>query len=150
MLPLMLNVYGKPVLVVGGGSVARRRVEKVVQSGGVVCLVAPTITSGLHELVEHASVKWHQRIFQPSDVEGMWLCFAHTDSQQVNQNIAKLCSQKQIFCLQGGAPDQSDFWMMAHQTSESGITVAVSSQKNPRRSLNVVKRLVELVNKQKL
>jgi len=50
--PLLLDLAGRPVVVVGGGTVATRRVRSLLQAGARVRVVAPQIADALAQLVE--------------------------------------------------------------------------------------------------
>jgi len=56
--PLFLNLLGKPVLVVGGGEVACRKVEALIRAGAQVTVVSPKIERYLLELVEQNTLSF--------------------------------------------------------------------------------------------
>ncbi len=66
--PIFLELRGRPVLVVGGGQVAERRVERLLRAGAQVQLVAPQVTDALAALAERGQLRWHARPFRPEDV----------------------------------------------------------------------------------
>ena len=50
VLPIFLNIQDKPCLVVGGGSVALRKAELLLNAGATVKVVAPEIQTGFSDL----------------------------------------------------------------------------------------------------
>lgn len=138
MLPFALHCENRPVLVVGGGQVATRRCQVLVEAGALVTVVAPELSHGLLELAQAGKLTWVHRGFSTEDVDAAWLVFALTDSDTVQAEVAEVCEAKKTWCSVGGQPDLSSFWSMAH-TEHEGVTVAVSAGGRPR----LAKRLKE-------
>lgn len=138
MLPFALHCENRPVLVVGGGQVATRRCQVLVEDGALVTVVAPELSHGLLELAQAGKLTWVHRGFSTEDVDAAWLVFALTDSATVQAEVAEVCEAKKTWCSVGGQPALSSFWSMAH-TEHEGVTVAVSAGGRPRLS----KRLKE-------
>lgn len=59
--PLFLDLINKPVLVVGGGEVASRKVEALLKAGADVTIVSPTLVDFLSKLAAEHQVRWVQR-----------------------------------------------------------------------------------------
>jgi siroheme synthase-like protein len=82
--PVNLVLDGRSCLVVGGGKVALRKVEGLVDCGGRVTVVAPSIDAALRGL---AGVTLVERPWRPDDLRGMWLVIAATDDPSVNAAV---------------------------------------------------------------
>ncbi|MEO9108916.1 MAG: NAD(P)-dependent oxidoreductase, partial [Jatrophihabitantaceae bacterium] len=78
--PLLLDVTGRRVLVVGGGVVATRRAIALAAAGAQVRVVAPKVSEDLHGV----DVDLELREFADSDLDGAWLAVAATDNPTVN------------------------------------------------------------------
>ena len=59
--PVNLDLWGRRVLVVGGGQVAARKVAGLLSAGAAVTVVAPDAVA---EIAEDPDVRWHQRPYQ--------------------------------------------------------------------------------------
>ena len=55
--PILLDLHGKTALVVGGGKVAQRKIETLLEYGGKIHLVARDLTAGLQGHVEEGRVR---------------------------------------------------------------------------------------------
>ncbi len=88
LYPIHLALEGNRVLVVGGGGVAERRVERLLKAGARVCLVSPEVTDGLAGLRDKGAIEHRARPFEPDDLEGAVLAFAATDDPAVNHRVA--------------------------------------------------------------
>jgi siroheme synthase-like protein len=82
LLPLFVRLAGRPVLVVGAGSVAARKIAALLEVGAVVRVVAPAVSDEVVALGDR--IELHHRPFAADDLEGVWLVIAATSSSEVN------------------------------------------------------------------
>ena len=78
---LALRLTGRRVLVVGGGSVAARRVPGLLDAGADVLLISPEVTPSLHDLVLAGRISWQSRGYAPGDCAAAWLVCACTETR---------------------------------------------------------------------
>jgi siroheme synthase-like protein len=81
--PVNLVLEGKSVLVVGGGAVARGKVQGLVDAGAAVHVVAPEIDAGIRALPVTCEV----RRYEPGEAAGYRLVIAATDDRAVNEAV---------------------------------------------------------------
>ena len=91
-LPLHFNLRGAPVLLVGGGEIARRKAVLISEAGAVLICVAPPLEFDLRALSAHHA--WREKTFEAADVVGMRLVVAATDDALVNERVS-LAAQAQ-------------------------------------------------------
>jgi uroporphyrin-III C-methyltransferase/precorrin-2 dehydrogenase/sirohydrochlorin ferrochelatase len=130
MYPLFLRLAGRPVLVVGGGQVAARRVQRLVADGALVTVVAPQPDP---ELTARGDIELHQRPFDPADVQGMWLVQACAPAE-VNADVVQACEQQRIWCVDAASAGTSPAWTGSVVTGPDGVVVAVSGGGDPGRA----------------
>jgi siroheme synthase-like protein len=82
--PVVLDLTDVPVLMVGGGQVASRKVEGLLAAGARVTVVAPLVLDGLAESV--AEVR--RREYSADDLAGHLLVMTATDVPAVNARVA--------------------------------------------------------------
>jgi len=70
LYPLYHKLTNRPVVVIGGGRIALRRVKRLVEAGSRVKLVSPEILPEIRELVEAGDVEWHERPYEDGDLGG--------------------------------------------------------------------------------
>lgn len=87
--PLQFDLDGRPVIVVGGGTVAERRLRRLVGEGAHVTVVAPEITEWIRNSNEHDRLELRDRRYRRGDLEGAALAFAATDEASVNRAVAE-------------------------------------------------------------
>lgn len=88
MYPLMLDLSGRAVLVVGGGSVAERRVAGLLEAGAHVTVVAPAVTTELRAWADSGTIAWQPRTFEAADLEGVTLAFTATGEGEIDGAVA--------------------------------------------------------------
>jgi len=136
--PLVLDVTGRRVVVVGGGPVAARRAAGLRAAGADVHVVARDIDD------EISGVTVHRRSYVDSDLDGAWLVQACTDDPAVNAAVAYAAEQRQIPCVR--ADSAVDGTARTPAVARSGeITVAVSSD-DPGRSVRIRDAVSQLLD----
>ena len=134
--PSGLRLQGRRVLVVGGGHVAQRRIPRLLAAGADVDVVSPVTTPAVEGLASAGEIRWHERGFEPADVEEAWYVVAATDDPAVNASVSVECEQRRIFCVRADDATQATAWTPA-VGRHAGVTVAVLGNREPRRSAGV-------------
>ena len=94
-----LDLTGRRVVVVGGGTVAQRRLPRLVASGAAVELISPSVTPAVEGMVDSGEVTWHARRFQDGDLAGAWYVLACTSDHEANERIGAEAEARQVFCV---------------------------------------------------
>src|SRR5262245_12786701 len=96
-LPLFVALRGRTCLLVGGGGVARRKLEWLVCAGSRVVLGAPRITDASRALAERGNVVVHERAFTASDCDGAVLVVSATNDPSVNRAVYDAASARGLW-----------------------------------------------------
>jgi uroporphyrin-III C-methyltransferase / precorrin-2 dehydrogenase / sirohydrochlorin ferrochelatase len=127
--PLLLDLRDRDVLVVGGGTVAARRVAGLVEAGATVRVVAPEISERIVALGAVVS----RRRFLPGDVDGAWLVQACTSDPTVNAAAAAAALERRVPCVRvddaAGGTARTPAVVRRDE-----VTVAVNAGDDPRRA----------------
>ncbi len=99
--PLHLAVDGQPVLVIGGGAVALRRVRRLLASGATVRVVAVDV---IDELAALAGVTIERRHYRAGEVVRYRLVMAATDDPELNRSICADAEQAGIWANDASRP----------------------------------------------
>ncbi len=95
-LPIFVDLHGRPCLVVGGGSVASRKVALLAQAGGKVTVVSPQLCESLQQRIDEGLAVHEAREFQDGDIDGKAVVIASTDQDQVNRRVSELAKAANI------------------------------------------------------
>lgn len=86
--PIFMNLSAQPVLVVGGGVVALRKVQTLILHGALVRIVSPRLVPELRELIDEKTCSWVEKDYSIEDVQEAMLIFSCTEKQEVNAQVA--------------------------------------------------------------
>lgn len=97
--PVNLILRGRSVLVVGGGRIAMRKIEQLLEVGAEVHVVAPFVDQRISELGgdTNANMRVSLRAFDPADLDGAWLAVAATDDPEVNQAVFLAGEERRVW-----------------------------------------------------
>ncbi|HYF48975.1 MAG TPA: bifunctional precorrin-2 dehydrogenase/sirohydrochlorin ferrochelatase [Planctomycetota bacterium] len=111
LYPVFLELSGTPVLVVGGGEVALRKVGTLLECGAHVTVISPEIHADLAALVKRkaGSARVLRRKFRTSDLSRRWrMVVAATHHAEFNARIGAACRRKGIWVNVVSPPDAGD------------------------------------------
>jgi glutamyl-tRNA reductase len=94
--PVNLLLDGRGALVVGGGKVARHKVELLMESGARIRVVAPEIHPEILALAAAGQLQAELRPFTPADLDGMKIAFAATGNPEVNAEVLRLAREQGV------------------------------------------------------
>jgi len=89
LYPLFLDLSGEACLVVGGGTVAERKVAPLIHSGADVTVVAPRVGDGLRQLAVEGRIRWQERPYHPGEAGDYFLVVAASDDRSVNAQVSR-------------------------------------------------------------
>lgn len=88
-LPVMLDLAGRSVLVVGGGAVATRKARRLLEAGAHVRVVAVEATESLRDLADSEDrLELHLRGYRDGDLDGVSLAFTATGRRAVDEAVS--------------------------------------------------------------
>jgi uroporphyrin-III C-methyltransferase/precorrin-2 dehydrogenase/sirohydrochlorin ferrochelatase len=131
-----LDLAGKRVVVVGGGTVAQRRLPRLVSAGAVVEVISPQVTPSVQGLVEAGEIGWQQRPYADGDLDGAWYAVTCTSDHQVNAAVAAEADRRRVFCVRADAGAKGSAVTPA-VGEHDGLLVGVLAGGQPRRSAAV-------------
>ena len=86
--PLFISLEHRTVLVVGGGSVATRKVRSIIESGAKVQVVSPVLSPKLTQWVSQKLISHESRNYSAGEAANYWLSVAATNDARVNAQVA--------------------------------------------------------------
>ena len=94
--PLFINLENKKILVIGGGKVATKKIEKILEYGANITVVTENVVEEKLLQLENVKIENNQKIENDKAkieklVKGYFLVIAATDNEELNENIANVC-----------------------------------------------------------
>jgi uroporphyrin-III C-methyltransferase/precorrin-2 dehydrogenase/sirohydrochlorin ferrochelatase len=138
--PVGLRLAGRRVVVVGGGSVAQRRVPVLIEAGARVVVVSPRVTPALEGMADEVTLVLRE--FTESDLDETWYAIAATDRPDVNARVLAAADERRVFCVRADDAREASAWTMA-SGRHGQVTVAVLGNREPRQSAALRDDIVE-------
>lgn len=111
--PICLKLRGRRVLVAGAGRVATRKIERLVEAGATLDVVAPEASARVQRLAADGCLSLSLRAVQDDDVRGALLVLCATDDGETNQRLAQAARAAGALVSRVDAPETSDFTVPA-------------------------------------
>lgn len=127
LYPIYLQLAGKKCLVVGGGKVAERKVETLLEYEASIRVVSPAAEPNIHIWSDQGLLDWWRGVFQPQDLDDVFLVFIATGDEDINKGIAALCREKGILVNAVDDPPNCDFYVPSILRRNS-LCVAISTE----------------------
>jgi uroporphyrin-III C-methyltransferase / precorrin-2 dehydrogenase / sirohydrochlorin ferrochelatase len=99
------------------------------------------VTPAIEGRVGSGEVVWHERGFEPSDLDDAWYVVAATDDPNANERVSTAAEERRIFCVRSDDALKATAWTPA-VGRHAGVTVAVLGNRDPRRSAAVRDEIV--------
>ena len=126
LYPLFADLSDRQVVVVGGGVVAARKVERLLVAGARVRVVAPLLGAELERRRAHGEIEFVADTFRAEHLVGVLLVIAATDDAAVNQAVATAASERSVLANIVDDPVLSSFQVPA-VIDRGPVQIAISS-----------------------
>ena len=126
LYPVFLKLKDTPCLVIGGGTVAERKVIGLLKSEARITIISPELTEQLKRTVIEYAIDYRKREYCTGDVHGYRLVIASTDSCEVNRQVYREAEQENIPINSVDDPDNSSFFLPA-VIRRGDLQVAIST-----------------------
>ena len=107
--PLYANITGKCCVVVGGGPVAERKVNDLLEAGAHVRVVSPKVTEQLQIQAQHGIIEWQSIHYTPATIRDAWLVFAATNVRTVNAQVTQDAHELHLFVNVADEAEEGSF-----------------------------------------
>lgn len=139
--PIILNLAGKNVAVVGGGKVACRKINKLLAAG-----VRPTVISPLlSPKIQPIQINWIPDKYQRKYVENMDIIITCTDDRAVNDQVKKEATHFQLVNNTSDKTD-SDFYNLATIKNDDMFISVSTMGKSPSAAKKMKNEIKEWIS----
>ncbi len=123
--PIMLNIKNQEVVVVGGGTIAYRKIRGLLQAGANITVISPEIEERIETLRRERRIDWRKKEFESADITSALLVIAATNSNVVNELVAFATMKHQLVNIVDN-PELSNFHVPAKLT-RGDLTISVAT-----------------------
>jgi precorrin-2 dehydrogenase / sirohydrochlorin ferrochelatase len=129
--PVLLDLSGKKVVVIGGGKVAQRKIETLLSYGAVIHIISKDLTSELKYLLEKGEIKLLGDQFNETFIKDAFLLIIATSDKALNRKISSFAREKNILVNAVDQPEECSF-IVPSIIKRGDLIVAIStSGKSP-------------------
>nr|WSX73559.1 uroporphyrinogen-III C-methyltransferase [Streptomyces sp. NBC_00899]WSX80377.1 uroporphyrinogen-III C-methyltransferase [Streptomyces sp. NBC_00899] len=140
--PVGLRLRGRRVVVIGGGQVAQRRLPALVTAGADIVVVSPEATASVEAMAAAGELRWERRAYRPGDLAEAWYALVASTDAAANAAASAEAEERRVWCVRSDDAEAATAWTPATGRTE-GVTVAVLTGRDPRRSAAVRDAVVE-------
>lgn len=141
--PANLLVRGRRVVMVGGGRIAARKVQPLLDGGAVVEVVAPEACPEIRRWAEAGRLVLHERPFAPGDLDGAWLAFTATDDAEVNAAVHRAGEERRVWVNSADDPANCSFTLMSVIRRGDLVVSVGTGGRSPALAAHLRRRLEE-------
>lgn len=139
--PICLKLTGRRVLVAGAGRVATRKIERLVDAGATLAVVALEASAPVRRLADQGRLTLSLREVRDDDVHGALLVLCATDDAETNRRLAEAARAAGALVSRVDAPETSDFTVPALARGESVEATISTNGRAPSASRRLGKEL---------
>ncbi|MFI0927302.1 uroporphyrinogen-III C-methyltransferase [Streptomyces sp. NPDC021012] len=140
--PVGLRLAGRRVVVLGGGQVAQRRLPALIAAGAEITLISPSATPSVDAMAETGEITWIKRRYEAGDLADAWYVLVATTDAKANAEASAEAERTRTWCVRADDAEAATAWTPA-TGRDAGVTVAVLTGHDPRRSAAVRDAIVE-------
>src|SRR5215813_1454700 len=107
--PIALSLSRRKCVVIGGGSVAARRIPQLLECGAEVVVCADEFCPEIKELAGSGNIELTGQPFVPEQLDGAYLVIAATDNPEVNSEVVSEARVRGALCCNVESPEDGDF-----------------------------------------
>lgn len=108
-LPLLVDLRGRVVVVVGAGPVAAAKLETLAPAVPAITVVAPEAVEAVTAAARDGALRWECRPYADGDLAGAHLAVAATADATVNDAVAAEADRRGILCVRADAGGSAAF-----------------------------------------
>jgi precorrin-2 dehydrogenase/sirohydrochlorin ferrochelatase len=129
--PFYIDLKGQKCLVVGGGKVALRKIQTLLQFGAEITVISILIADEIKRLAELGRLTYENRPYQRGDVDGFFLAIAATSEPAINDQVCRDAMQRKVWVDSATNPEKCSFIFPAVIQTGDLVVGLTSSGKYP-------------------
>ena len=124
--PIFLDLRDRPVVVVGGGQVAGRKIAALLEAGARVSVISPGVSGRIRRWADEGRVRLEQRPYRAGDLRGARLAYAASGDRDANRAIRAEADAEGVWLNVADEPASCDFFAPA-VVRRGHLAIAIST-----------------------
>lgn len=127
--PIYIDLNGKPATMIGGGHIAERKIETLLEAGACVTVIAPHVTDGIRAMADEGRIAWKNKRYEVGDLKGAFCTYAATNDHAVNTAIYDEATRNSQLCNVVDVPPLCNF-IVPSIVRRGDLSIAISTSGN--------------------
>ncbi|MGO4349578.1 bifunctional precorrin-2 dehydrogenase/sirohydrochlorin ferrochelatase [Paenibacillus sp. MCAF9] len=145
LYPIFMQLKGRRCVIIGGGSVAQRKLQGLLAAGAdEIWVISPSLTPQIVCLASEGKIRWFQREYNDGDLAGASLVFAATNDKRLNAEIAAAADRLRILVNAVDNADKGSFISPSIVRRGDLLLAVTASGASPALSQQIKKELAAL------
>lgn len=140
--PVFIDLSEKKIIVVGGGTIAERRVKTLLDFAGSILVISPSATDLLRRLSDEGRIEWKQTAYDRGLIQDADMVLACTDDEKVNGDIHAACRCLGIPVNCSNDRHRCDFYFPGIVRKDN-VVIGITASGTDHRRAKEVRQLVE-------
>ena len=124
--PVALNIAGRRCVIIGGGQVALRKVNMLLEAGAEVTVISPDMCPDLIQMAARGEIRITNREYHTGDLENVFVAIAATDNGETNEQVVTEAREGSVLVNVVDDAENSDFIVPSYFRRGS-LSIAVST-----------------------
>ena len=124
--PVNLDMTNKRCVIVGGGEIAERKVERLLECGAQVTVVSKSLTPVLKTRKKTGQMDHIDRDYEDQALDGAFMVIGATNRNDVNERISKDAMTRGLLVNIVDDPDRCNF-ILPSLVQQGDLSIAIST-----------------------
>ena len=124
--PVNLDITNRRCVIIGGGDVAERKAERLIECGAQVTIVSPLLTPLLEERKKARQIVHVDRDYEEKTLHGAFMVIGATDRNEINAQISQDALSLGILVNIVDDPDKCNF-ILPSLVQQGDLSIAIST-----------------------
>lgn len=146
--PMFVDLSERKVVVVGAGTIAKRRIRTLIQFTNKLYVIAPEVNRELSDLEKEGHLTIIKKNYEREDLYGADLVIAATNDHKVNNDIYSVCKCMGITVNVCSDKTKCDFYfpgIVRKDQVVAGVTASGTDHKLARQAVEKIRFALERV-----
>ena len=142
---MFVDISDKKVIVVGAGTIAKRRIRTLMEFTDHLEVIAPEVNKELLDLQEEGRITIRKKKYEREDIFDAAMVIAATNDSKINNDIYSACKCLGILVNVCSDKNKCDFYFLGIAQKENVVIAVTASGKDHKLARRLVERVRELL-----
>lgn len=135
--PMFVDLTEKQVVVVGAGTIAKRRIRSLAEFTNHLVVIAPEVNPELNRMEQEGRIAIRRKKYESEDIFEADMVIAATNDHKINEDIYRVCQERGILVNVCSDKKKCDFYFPGLATREN-VVVGVTANGSDHKKAKVV------------